>query len=125
MINKENSDARGGSVSIGCKEKYGQKRKTLSGTGGGDYRILYEKYLEKKVVLIVNIDKRSRYTRDNDKQGGGFNSSCRSDHEGFGQQSVSGLIMLPQNPSLGNFRYARGVKRKSHEKKDKSKKGGF
>jgi len=26
----------------------------------GDYRILYEIYPEKKVVLIVNIDKRSR-----------------------------------------------------------------
>jgi mRNA interferase RelE/StbE len=26
----------------------------------GDYRILYEIYLDKKVILIVNIDKRSR-----------------------------------------------------------------
>jgi mRNA-degrading endonuclease RelE of RelBE toxin-antitoxin system len=26
----------------------------------GDYRILYEIYLDKKVIMIVNIDKRSR-----------------------------------------------------------------
>ncbi|MCK4637107.1 MAG: type II toxin-antitoxin system RelE/ParE family toxin, partial [Methanomicrobia archaeon] len=38
---------------IGRKEKLFRVR-------AGDYRILYEVYLDKNVVLIVNIDKRSR-----------------------------------------------------------------
>lgn len=29
----------------------------------GDYRILYEVYLDKNVILVVNIDKRSRVYR--------------------------------------------------------------
>ncbi len=41
---------------IGRKEKLFRVR-------AGDYRILYEVYLDKNVVLIVNIDKRSRVYR--------------------------------------------------------------
>ena len=38
---------------VGSKEKLYRVRV-------GDYRILYEVYLDKEVILIVNIDKRSR-----------------------------------------------------------------
>jgi len=41
---------------IGRKEKLFRVR-------AGDYRILYEVYLDKNVVLIVNINKRSRIYR--------------------------------------------------------------
>lgn len=44
---------------LDVKKIMGRKEK-LYRVRVGDYRILYEIYLEKKVVLIVNIDKRSR-----------------------------------------------------------------
>lgn len=44
---------------LDVKKIMGRKEK-LYWVRVGDYRILYEIYLEKKVVLIVNIDKRSR-----------------------------------------------------------------